>query len=163
LGINEKELIEIAATIGSDVPFFIKGGTCRVSKTGENIEKLSPLKGIKVAVFVPEHSVSTKEAYEKLDTVPIKCKGNLKELYRNLKDRDFDEIAENAFNSFDELFSNEKWSRESKKILRKVGGISPMLTGSGSAFFAYLHENITLKNNTIIQTSFTDKGYEIDV
>jgi 4-diphosphocytidyl-2-C-methyl-D-erythritol kinase len=40
LGLSQKELVEIAADIGSDVPFFIHGGTCLTEGRGERITPL---------------------------------------------------------------------------------------------------------------------------
>lgn len=40
---TEEELKDIAAKLGSDVPFFISGGTARCTGTGTDIEKLRPI------------------------------------------------------------------------------------------------------------------------
>ena len=40
LGLSENELVEIAAEVGSDVPFLICGGTALVSGRGEKLERL---------------------------------------------------------------------------------------------------------------------------
>ena len=40
LGLSENELIEIAAEVGSDVPFLISGGTALASGRGEKLERL---------------------------------------------------------------------------------------------------------------------------
>jgi 4-diphosphocytidyl-2-C-methyl-D-erythritol kinase len=48
LGLTPEKLAEIAAGIGSDVPFFIYGGTCLVEGRGESI---TPLPDIKKAWF----------------------------------------------------------------------------------------------------------------
>lgn len=40
LGLSQKELVEIAADIGSDVPFFIYSGTCRMEGRGDKITPL---------------------------------------------------------------------------------------------------------------------------
>ncbi len=49
LGLTSKKLAEIASVIGSDVPFFIYGGTCLAEGRGERI---TPLPDIKRAWFV---------------------------------------------------------------------------------------------------------------
>ena len=41
--LTEEELKDIAAKLGSDVPFFISGGTARCTGTGTDIEKLRPI------------------------------------------------------------------------------------------------------------------------
>ena len=41
--LTEEKLKDIAAKLGSDVPFFISGGTARCTGTGTDIEKLRPI------------------------------------------------------------------------------------------------------------------------
>jgi 4-diphosphocytidyl-2-C-methyl-D-erythritol kinase len=43
LNLSDRKLANIGAKIGSDVPFFIYGGTCYVSGRGEIVKKISPL------------------------------------------------------------------------------------------------------------------------
>ncbi|MEI7641376.1 MAG: 4-(cytidine 5'-diphospho)-2-C-methyl-D-erythritol kinase [bacterium] len=63
IGLNEKQLEKLAAKIGSDVPFFIKGKPAFVSGKGEKIKELQRnVKLYYVLVYAP-FKVSTKEAY----------------------------------------------------------------------------------------------------
>jgi len=64
LKLSEKQLCEIAEKVGSDVPFFVIGGTCQVSGRGE---VLKPIKVELSKYFVlarPHKRISTKEMYE---------------------------------------------------------------------------------------------------
>jgi len=61
--ISEMDAFELAKSVGSDVPFFLYGGTAIVSGKGEVIEKVEPLEGFNVDVYFPGFSISTKEAY----------------------------------------------------------------------------------------------------
>ena len=64
--ISSKKLTKIAASIGADVPFFLKGGTAVARGIGERI---IPIKNVKKSYFVivyPGFGVATKWAYEKL-------------------------------------------------------------------------------------------------
>jgi 4-diphosphocytidyl-2-C-methyl-D-erythritol kinase len=164
LNLKEKELTEIAFLIGSDVPFFLKGGTALVQGVGNKIKKLNDLPKINIAVLKPKYNISTSEAYYKLDKNKIQCRGNLNKLYASLENNKLNQIKNFAFNSFDLLFNKEEWLKKSKFELSKIGGINPMLTGSGATTFAYLIPN---KENSIkfpiIKTAFIEKGYEIYV
>ena len=44
LGMTQEKLAEVAAVIGSDVPFFVYGGTCLVEGRGERLIKLPDIK-----------------------------------------------------------------------------------------------------------------------
>ncbi len=54
---------EVAATVGSDVPFFLDGGTVLATGRGERTRRLAPLHEHWVVVAVPVFSVSTPRAY----------------------------------------------------------------------------------------------------
>ena len=46
---------KIASEIGSDVPFFLDGGTAFVKGRGEMIEKLNPIKGYYATIRMPQN------------------------------------------------------------------------------------------------------------
>lgn len=64
LGISDEELMKLGATLGADVPIFIKGEPCFATGIGTDLQEaaIQPDAWI-VTVFPNEHS-STKEAYE---------------------------------------------------------------------------------------------------
>lgn len=53
----------LAAGIGADVPFFLKGGCALVEGIGERITPLEPLSGTPLVVALPAFGVSTAGAY----------------------------------------------------------------------------------------------------
>ncbi|MGA2159230.1 MAG: 4-(cytidine 5'-diphospho)-2-C-methyl-D-erythritol kinase [Dehalococcoidia bacterium] len=57
LGLSQKELVEIAADIGSDVPFFIHGGTCLVEGRGDKVVPLPDLQDTYYLLVRPEIQV----------------------------------------------------------------------------------------------------------
>jgi 4-diphosphocytidyl-2-C-methyl-D-erythritol kinase len=59
-------LIEIAAQLGSDVPFFLHGGTALGVGRGEEIYPLPSLRAAHVIAICPRIAVRTAEAYEAL-------------------------------------------------------------------------------------------------
>jgi 4-diphosphocytidyl-2-C-methyl-D-erythritol kinase len=63
------EVLEKAAgSIGSDVPFFLKGGSALVSGRGEIVKPLPERLDYSFAVVFPGFPMNTKSAYEVLDT-----------------------------------------------------------------------------------------------
>ena len=67
LEIGFEELGKIAAKIGSDVPFFLRGGTALGSGRGTEIESLPDLEEKFLLIVTPEVNVSTVKAYKKLN------------------------------------------------------------------------------------------------
>jgi 4-diphosphocytidyl-2-C-methyl-D-erythritol kinase len=140
LKLNNAELLDIAATIGSDVPFFLDGPCSLVEGRGE---KLSPIKMNSSAALLlvkPSFSVSTAEAYasfdrrkaEKLTKKPIDIKLLVQvftrqdfNLYRRLPDNDFEQIVAARYPVI----------REIKNQLLDSGAIISAMTGSGSAVY----------------------------
>jgi 4-diphosphocytidyl-2-C-methyl-D-erythritol kinase len=53
LGLGSKALAELAARLGSDVPFFLGGATALVRGRGERLEALPPQAGLWVVLTVP--------------------------------------------------------------------------------------------------------------
>ncbi|MCD6552290.1 4-(cytidine 5'-diphospho)-2-C-methyl-D-erythritol kinase [Thermotoga sp.] len=132
-----EKLLEMAIRVGSDVPFFLYGGTAVVKGKGELVEKLKDITGYSVNLFVPNIHSSTREMYSFL-TPDTYGKGpdNLKELHRAYLKRDYDKIRKLSYNVFEKIFL-ERYPG----VLRDLegfgeGSILRMMTGSGSTFFA---------------------------
>lgn len=62
-GLDEKSLLELAAAIGSDVPFFIHGKLCECSGRGENITPVADDWELPIVLLKPAFAVATPEAY----------------------------------------------------------------------------------------------------
>lgn len=66
-----RELLPLAAELGSDVPFFLTGGTARCRGRGELVEPLADHLGaprpLAFVLVFPRLSVGTKAVYEELD------------------------------------------------------------------------------------------------
>lgn len=71
VALDDPVLVEVAASLGADVPFFLYGGCVYLDGKGEHfVHALEPRKGF-VALVRPEGSgVSTKEAYRCFDEDP---------------------------------------------------------------------------------------------
>lgn len=137
LALDQAELEAHAAAIGSDCPFFLRGGTVLASGRGEIMRPIpNHLGHLWVVVVWPGFASPTAEAYGRVkpehwqdDTVVMAAaraleSGNLKVLQTNMK------------NIFSELvvLHNLKY----KQVLcafEKAGLVCPLLSGSGSAWF----------------------------
>ncbi len=61
------ELSEIAAGLGSDVPFFLQGGEADVSGRGERVLPLADSPPVELFVWIPPFAISTGEVYAAFD------------------------------------------------------------------------------------------------
>ena len=64
-----EKLMEMAATLGSDVPFFLSGGAAYVGGRGESIEPVEIRRKLWVILCKPPFAVSTSFAFRALDQV----------------------------------------------------------------------------------------------
>lgn len=66
-GATDSMLTALAPSLGSDVPFCLRGGTARVSGRGEEIESLDHLIGFALAIVVPPVEIATPAAFDTWD------------------------------------------------------------------------------------------------
>ncbi|MHB0998240.1 MAG: 4-(cytidine 5'-diphospho)-2-C-methyl-D-erythritol kinase [Armatimonadota bacterium] len=67
--LNLSALCEVGANIGSDVPFFLIGGTALVQGRGEDIEALPSISTQWMLIIKPPFGISTPWAYRRLDEI----------------------------------------------------------------------------------------------
>ena len=66
LGGGRDDLATIALSLGSDVPFFLVGGTAYATGRGEILTPLPPMRDIPLLLLLPEERVLTKDAFARI-------------------------------------------------------------------------------------------------
>lgn len=134
-GVSKEDLKILGARIGSDVPFFIEGGTAIVTGRGEKVETLSPLPPYGVSIFMPSIRISTEKAYRALRVEDFgRAPCTPRDLYDAYKVYDYQRIKDCSFNIFQKILADHYWElRQTMKVAEKADGIVSFLTGSGSA------------------------------
>lgn len=136
---HENELLTIAEQIGSDVPFFIRGGTCIGSGKGEKLTKLANDLELEIKIEkLPEVSVSTKWAYEQIDSREFVAdrKQEIKNVVNAIETKDYALLCRNIFNDFEiVVFSYYPVLIDLRKRMLNEGYEVVGLCGSGSALF----------------------------
>lgn len=69
VGLSEVDVFGLAAQVGSDVPFFMVGGTAHVSGRGEYVHALPDVSEMWIVVVKPPFGISTPWAYRRLDEI----------------------------------------------------------------------------------------------
>jgi 4-diphosphocytidyl-2-C-methyl-D-erythritol kinase len=67
LRVPDERMHALAATLGSDVPFFLVGGTALGLGRGEEVYPLESLPRYWVVLVIPPFGIATKDAYQWLD------------------------------------------------------------------------------------------------
>ena len=136
LGASEQELIDIAKTLGCDIPFFIKCKPARVQGIGEVLTPISIKNNYYVLLVKPEAGCSTKEVYSISDTMDLKvC--NIENVIQALENGDDELLANNISNALQEPAI--KVVPAIQMIIDELHGFGlkmVQVTGSGSAVFA---------------------------
>ncbi|MBK5258065.1 MAG: 4-(cytidine 5'-diphospho)-2-C-methyl-D-erythritol kinase [Thermoanaerobaculia bacterium] len=122
---------EIALQLGSDVPFFLDGGTAYATGRGEALTPLAaPSSEIALLLLIPEERVSTREAFARI-TRYSKPAGIA--AFRTALTTDFLAHADLLVNDFEEpIFAMLPRLGELKRRLLEAGAAWAGMSGSGS-------------------------------
>jgi 4-diphosphocytidyl-2-C-methyl-D-erythritol kinase len=141
--LSEKELYQLAAQIGSDVPFFIKGGLALAYGRGEKIRNYNPV-NFKLLLVYPNFQCSTAEVYQNLPPIKrdISPEDAEKFVISPLVSGKIEEAINNMVNDL-ELSRAPciEGVKKVKKVLENIG-LKPLMSGSGSSVFAILTGSI---------------------
>lgn len=140
LQLPKATLHKLAASLGSDVPFFLLGGTVVARGRGEQLT-VSPHEAppLWLVVVKPEDNVSTGWAYGELDANPERSSNRgtkrMEEALASGEDR-FDLVVSRMCNDFElPVFSHFPRLAWLTDELRMAGAQTARLCGSGSAIF----------------------------
>ena len=144
LGWSIERLSEVAAAIGSDVPFFLHGGTARCRGRGERVEPLRDLRPLRLLVLlppVPPRADKTARRFAAVHAHDLSDGGRSKRMAHRVA-RDAPPPASDLWNAFEAVVE-----RTESELLahygayaRVVGGAPLHLTGAGPAVFLLAHE-----------------------
>jgi 4-diphosphocytidyl-2-C-methyl-D-erythritol kinase len=127
------ELSGIGGGLGSDVPYFLYGGTAAATGRGEIIESLPDFPSGHLIIVTPGVHVSTASAYAGLDALNLTMTASnrilnvsraAEILYGELKN-DFEKTV---FAKFPEI-------ERAKKMLTELGAKQALMSGSGASVF----------------------------
>jgi 4-diphosphocytidyl-2-C-methyl-D-erythritol kinase len=121
---------EIALSLGSDVPFFLTGGTAYATGRGEILTPLPRIAGIPLLLLIPDERVSTARAFGMLRTFspPLGI-----ERYRAMIEDDLLSHAAELVNDFEKpVLEMLPKLATLKKQLYEAGAAWAAMSGSGS-------------------------------
>ena len=132
--LSDERLIQIASTIGADVPFFINGGTAYATNIGDVIKPLKPLPKLNMVVAKGNDGISTIEAYRSIDALEsIEHIDNAKAL-QCIENQDITELCKCCGNVFEQIPLPKEVSTI-KDTMLQCNALCSVMTGSGSAVF----------------------------
>lgn len=139
LNLSNDQLFEIAALIGSDVPFCINGGTALATGRGECLTPLPDLPTVPIVLINPRGSVPTVWAYKNYDADPSPDHPDNLQLVEAIKIGDVEAVGELMFNVLERVSVKLHPSIvELKQQLLDAGADAAMMSGSGPTVFAFV-------------------------
>ena len=136
IGLNDAELMEFAAKLGSDIPFFIKGKTALCSGRGEKITPIEVKSEMNYLVIFPHINISTATIYRNLKIDLTKKIIDVSFFLDALKHRKLADISKLLYNRLEEvIFATYPDLLDVKSALDHFDFCGLSVSGSGSAFF----------------------------
>ncbi|MBS3918589.1 MAG: 4-(cytidine 5'-diphospho)-2-C-methyl-D-erythritol kinase [Deltaproteobacteria bacterium] len=130
INLTKKELMEVGAVIGADVPFFLFEGSAIGSGVGERLRKIT-LPTLWYILINPNFEVSTRWAYRNFILTKTKYHFNLRKLLKtpeglfSLLRNDLEGVVSDKYPDI----------RIIKRMLASAGAMGTMMTGSGPTVF----------------------------
>jgi len=147
--LKSAKLNELAAALGSDVPFFLQDKPALATGRGENIETLDFFPALRDKAFLlihPGFGVSTAWAYQMLARFPVALHGRpgrARALISNLKADRWPDVANGLYNSLEApVLVKYPVLALFQEFLRAHGALAALMSGSGSTTFAVV-ENVS--------------------
>ena len=166
-----EKLRELAAALGSDVPFFLYDKPALATGRGEQVQTLENFAALKGKAFFlvhPGFGISTPWSYQNLARFPEALNGEAggaQKLVSLLQAGDLKTAADEFYNSLEApAFDKFPVLQLYKEFLRANGALVSLMSGSGSTTFA-IAENLAAAENLAekFKSQFGDRGWTATV
>lgn len=148
---EQKDLMNMAASIGSDVPFCMMGGTALARGRGDILTALPSADGIWMVVVTPDFYVSTAQVYGSLDIGQITVKPNIQAMVKSIGNKDLIAIGSYMTNVLEEVtLKMHPQIALIKEDMLSQGALGCSMSGSGPTIFGIFSDAIAAQ-----------KGYDI--
>ena len=137
---TDTRLEEMAAELGSDVPYFIRGGTTAATGRGERLAPLPPMPECWFVIVKPEESHSTAAMYAAIDSVKAERGADSQCMRQGLAAGDLRQIAAGLSNDFQQVLPEGSAVPAIVRLLREQGALNAQMTGSGSAVYGLFRD-----------------------
>jgi 4-diphosphocytidyl-2-C-methyl-D-erythritol kinase len=143
-----EKLHDLAAALGSDVPFFLYGRPALATGRGETVQTLQnfpALRGRAILLVHPGFGISTPWSYQNLARFPAALngqKGRAQALISRLQNGDLKSATGEIYNSLEApAFDKFPVLQLYQEFFREHGALATLMSGSGSTTFA-ITENL---------------------
>lgn len=136
LDLDERRLLELAGTIGSDVPYCIGGGTALAKARGEKLTRIPGPEDMWFVLGVSDQPLSTADVYAMWDRHQAPNEVGSAQMTMALGGGDAAEIASLLHNDLEPIaFRLRPELVPKKEALSRAGALGTSLSGSGPTLF----------------------------
>ena len=142
----DRVLERIGLSVGSDMPFCVRGGTALAEGRGEVLTDLAPLPDCAIVLCKPEFGIPTPSLFARLDGQTPSRRPDVDGMMDALAAGDLSGVAERLGNVFEEVLPEEY--REVFAIKRRLmahGAMNAAMSGSGPTVFGLFAEEETAR------------------
>ncbi len=162
LRLGERQLLDLAGQIGSDVPFFLAGGAALAVGRGERIRSLRPLPTTWVVLARPRLQVSTEWAYGELNHETPRRRPDTSGVVRALDAEDPAEVGRLLCNVFEDVVeSHHPAVRALRERMAAHRPLGVSMSGTGPVLFALAAKESEARS--LGETLAEDAGSEVFV
>lgn len=138
---GREELERIAALVGSDVPFCVRGGAALAEGKGERLRDLPGLPDCAILLCKPDFPISTPELFGLVQVKKLKFHPDTAGMLSALERGDLQEICRYVYNVFEDVLPR-KYQRvwEIKRQMLELDAFTAAMTGSGPTVFGIFAE-----------------------
>jgi len=161
IGATRETLRDVAAALGSDVPFMLSGGTALGTGRGESLERLPALSGVWFVLATPRFAVSAGDAYrmarigltEALSFTRVNClavrEGDIPTLAKGLRN----DLEAGVVSAYPEV-------ARVKEALLAQGALAAVMSGSGPTVLGLVKDEAAGQS---MLTRLAGRGWDIHV
>lgn len=144
--LSNEDLCFMGAKVGADVPFCVVGGTMKAQGIGDELSVCEHIENCYVVIVKPEIDISTKHAYNIIDTQLNRKNNNYtNKAQEALNNKNLDELSTYLYNSFENAL-NINEVKTIKRNFLEFGAINSLMTGSGSAVYGLFKDKMDALN-----------------
>ena len=147
---TRRELETIGASVGSDIPFCVAGGTQLATGTGTTLEDLPPMPHCFILVCKPSFAIRTPELFAKIDSRRSRLHPDTAGILEGIRQGDVESIARRMYNVFEDVLPRScRDIGRLKSLLLEHGALGSVMTGTGSALFGVFADEATAEKALI--------------
>lgn len=140
--LSRDRMEQLGASVGSDVPYCIYGGTALAQGRGEVLTPLPRLPRCAIVLCKPSFSISTPALFAQMDRCKVTRRPDTKGVLRALEEGDLVGVARRLYNVFEDVLlpRQKRTVEEIKHTLVDGGALGATMTGTGPTVFGLFHD-----------------------